>query len=479
MKETSALKQGGAKTIPSQATGRDVSRLDHFFSSSAARLDRWRELNARAQTWAAEARRGNPRGERGAVEAALTEVRALENFFAYPGLRLMIALADRIADDDAMGVARLLRRISGALLSGSYRYDSGEWETADDTTDTVADRLPLAPGGGESRRPYFETLFVSPAPAASLAKVAQEIRRLRRVEDAMVYEPVLVGSFEDAILGTVFNGKIEAVVIYDGIPIPSQHDVPLLRAFLSTYQNLDTSSLAPREIGVTLARAIKRIRPELDIYLLTDRKVEQVAGDPAASMIRRVFYEVEELMEVHLNILEGVADRFSTPHFDNLKRYAARPISTFHALPIARGKSIIKSNWIHDMGEFYGQNLFLAESSRYHRRSRQHARADRQHQDGPGEVRPRRRSGPRILRYQRNVHVQQDGLPGGDQARRYRDCRPQLPQVAPLRDGSVRGPAALRRGLPDDGVFDVRRGAAAHQSSRPCSTSRPRDASTA
>ena len=80
-------------------------------------------------------------------------------------------------------------------------------------------------------------------------------------------------------------------------------------------------------------------------------------------MIRRVFYEVEELMEVHLNVLEGVADRYSTPHFDNLKNYAARPIATFHALPIARGKSIMKSNWIRDMGEFYGLNLFLAETS--------------------------------------------------------------------------------------------------------------------
>ena len=56
----------------------------------------------------------------------------------------------------------------------------------------------------------------------------------------MIYEPVLVGSFEDAILAAILNGKIEAVVIYDGIPIPSQHDVPLLRDFLTTYQQLDT-----------------------------------------------------------------------------------------------------------------------------------------------------------------------------------------------------------------------------------------------
>ena len=74
-----------------------AQNVDHFFSSSAARLDRWRELNAKAQAWAADARSGKPGGGRAAVEAALAEVRALEDFFAYPGLRLMKALAERIA----------------------------------------------------------------------------------------------------------------------------------------------------------------------------------------------------------------------------------------------------------------------------------------------------------------------------------------------------------------------------------------------
>jgi arginine decarboxylase len=68
-------------------------------------------------------------------------------------------------------------------------------------------------------------------------------------------------------------------------------------------------------------------------------------------------------MELHLAILDGVNDRFETPYFNNLKKYAQRPIGTFHALPIARGKSVFRSNWIRDMGHFYGTNLFLAESS--------------------------------------------------------------------------------------------------------------------
>jgi arginine decarboxylase len=339
------------------------SHLDNFFMTSALRLDRWRELNASAQTWAAEARNGDVRSGRAAVEADLAEVRPLEDFFAYPGPRLMKKLAESIASDDALAVGRLVRRMSGSLLSGAYRHDSSEWDATDEASSSVPDRLPLAPNGAEHHRPYFETLFVTTAPTANLPQIAHEIRRLRRPEDTMIYEPVLVGSVEDALISTIMNGKVEAVVIYDGIPVPSQHDVPMLRDFLASHLELDASTLAPREIGITLARLIKRIRPELDIYLLTDRAVEKLAGDPAASMIRRVFYEVEELMEVHLNILEGVQDRFSTPHFDNLKRYASRPISTFHALPIARGKSISKSNWIQDMGEFYGQNLFLAETS--------------------------------------------------------------------------------------------------------------------
>ena len=133
----------------------------------------------------------------------------------------------------------------------------------------------------------------------------------------------------------------------------------MLRAVLDTLgvaEDRDTSALR-------LAGALKRIRPELDVFLLSERNVEDLAGDPAADCVRRVFYAVEEPLELHLSILEGVRDRYETPFFDNLKRYARRPIGTFHALPIARGKSVFKSDWIRDMGEFYGINLFLAESS--------------------------------------------------------------------------------------------------------------------
>ena len=130
-----------------------AAHLDNFFMTSSMRLDRWRELNASAQTWAAEARNGKPHKGRAEVDAALEEVRPLEDFFAYPGPRLMKTLSDRIAADDALGVASLVRRMSGSLLSGAYRHDSGEWDASDDAAPAVADRMPLSPNGSEHGRP--------------------------------------------------------------------------------------------------------------------------------------------------------------------------------------------------------------------------------------------------------------------------------------------------------------------------------------
>jgi len=60
MKDTSTFNRRGADPKSSSSSARDVPRLDHFFSSSAARLDRWRELNAKRQTWAAESETRQP-----------------------------------------------------------------------------------------------------------------------------------------------------------------------------------------------------------------------------------------------------------------------------------------------------------------------------------------------------------------------------------------------------------------------------------
>ncbi|MBR0662285.1 aminotransferase class I/II-fold pyridoxal phosphate-dependent enzyme [Neoroseomonas oryzicola] len=331
-----------------------TGRIDQFLLLHAARADKWRELISLAGEWA----RG--KGDRMAVEAAVAAMAPLEEFHAYPGARLLAALNERVAGGDAAGVATLARRISNALLTRAYRERPGEWDLHDEMpAGEVVDVLPPALGERETHRPYFEVLFVVAQPASRWPALAAEIRRLRRPEDAFVYEAVIVGSFEDAFCAAAMNPAIGAVVMAEGFSYRSRHDAPALRAVLEPFGEPGS----PEDTALFLASAIKRIRPELDLYLLSDREVERLAGDPEADSFRRIFYGVEELLEQHLAILEGVQARYETPFFDNLKKYAMRPIGTFHALPIARGKSVFNSDWIRDMGEFYGINLFLAESS--------------------------------------------------------------------------------------------------------------------
>jgi arginine decarboxylase len=335
--------------------------VNEFFAASEARVDRWRTLNRVAKALAT----GGPRpagGHGPDPKALLAELQPLEDLCGYPGPGLMAQVHERLKGGDWTGFARLVQKISGALLANSYRDDQEPWKTEDEGDARLPDVLPPSIGRGQGRRPYFEILFVSPAERAMWPGIRETFRRLRRVEDEFVYEPVVVGSFEDAALAVVFNTNIQAVVISDGFGYPSQYIVPALREILSRQVQV-AESARDGDLGTLLARLVRRWRPELDVYLTTDRDVASLAGSAEAAPIRRIFYGVEEPMEIHLAILDGVKDRYETPYFDNLKRYAQRPIGTFHALPIARGKSIFKSNWIRDMGEFYGANLFLAESS--------------------------------------------------------------------------------------------------------------------
>jgi arginine decarboxylase len=340
-------------------------RVDAIFTVAEARSDRWRTLVQAANAWQVSVADHVPEREthRAKVASCLSDLRPWEDFFAYPGGALLHKVDDRISSGDAMGAARLIQQISAAISSRSYRGHLGDWENGDDSPNVVAEAVAGLGHEGAGHKPYFETLVVTPGGPAARAQAAQELRKLRRPLDQFVYEPVMVGSFEDAVLGVILNGSVQAVVIYDSIPFASVHNSPVLREVLTNHLGADAIKNGTHDYGISLAQTLKFLRPELDIYLLSDRQVEKTAGDPEARCIRRIFYQVEEPLEIHLSILDGVLDRYSTPYFDNLQKYAQRPVGTFHALPIARGKSIFKSNWIRDMGAFYGVNLFLAESS--------------------------------------------------------------------------------------------------------------------
>jgi arginine decarboxylase len=329
--------------------------LSQMYAASEMRVEHWRTL--------ARVAKSLEDGNAGAlveVQRLLHELEQLEELHAYPGPVLMGHVKDRLQRGEWKSFRTLAGRIGGALLTNSYREDPSTWRSDDEVEMAMPDILPPAQGHAQSRRPYFEVLVVSSVDPSMWPGLRETFRRLRRAEDEFVYEVVVVGSFEDAALAITFNYNVQAVMISNDFGYASRHELPVLRQLLAPALPEGTSGAA--DLGSALAGVIGHIRPELDIYLNTDRELAQIAGSDAVAGVRRVFYGPEEPMEMHLSILGGIKDRYRTPYFDNLKHYAARPIGTFHALPIARGKSVFKSNWIRDMGEFYGTNLFLAES---------------------------------------------------------------------------------------------------------------------
>jgi arginine decarboxylase len=340
-----------------------ASRVDQFFTGAEARMDRWRNLLRLAREWQVRSKQEDSEQQRIKVANALTELRQWEDFFAYPGPQLLSRLEERIAAGDGPATVRIAQTLSRALLTHSYRTNSLDWSDEEQDSIRFADKVPGGAEEAATHRPYFEVLLVSPAPPSAWAELKAELRKLRRPDDKFIYEAVFVGNFEDAVLAAILNGALEVAIIYDGIAFPSGRQSPVLREFLTAQLAAAGQETSSERLGLALAEGLKKLRPELDIYFLTDQRSEKIAGDPTTSSIRRVFYQVEEPLELHLSILDGIAERYETPYFDNLQKYSRRPIGTFHALPIARGKSIFKSNWIQDMGKFYGLNLFLAESS--------------------------------------------------------------------------------------------------------------------
>jgi arginine decarboxylase len=341
-----------------------VPELSKVFAAASERVDQWSQLNALARAWATAAPK-SPRAEKLHTDIVklLGAMTRIEYCWAYPGPRLLAAISEALERRDPTEFARLVQKVSRALLTGDFRRDSLAWDVSGESLSPGLDTLPPDLDASGSHKPYFEVLIVTPTDSATWERARDDLRRMRRAEDPFNYEVVQVGSFEDAALAAMVNDILQAVVIIDGFQFGSRHELPDLQAFLARHIEIDTSSVEPGELATGLAKAIKGYRPELDLYLLSDRSVESIAGSDETAPVRRMFHHIEEPMEMHLSILDGVNDRYETPYFDNLKRYAQRPIGTFHALPIARGKSVFHSNWIRDFGHFYGTNIFFAESS--------------------------------------------------------------------------------------------------------------------
>ena len=299
------------------------------------------------------------------------------------------------ADTEIPRSLRALRTIEMYWAGFGQRYvdeiarliDEGDYRTALDRIGRVVHRLRCTPNNSESfedgpedieaaeaaadadPRPRFEVLIVDETTEADRDATRNEALRLRSPVDEFIYEFVIVPSADDAIAAVLTNPNILACVIRPGFSVHTRQK--LSRDLLETIEIAHLSSptgipspkspLAAVQRVVDLADSLTAIRPELDLYLMAGAHIEDLAG-ALTRRFRRVFRR-EDQLELHLSLLRRVSHLYDTPFFSAIQEHARRPVGVFHALPVARGGSVVDSKWIQDLAEFYGLNLLLAETS--------------------------------------------------------------------------------------------------------------------
>ena len=295
------------------------------------------------------------------VDRLLDVLAPMEVYWAFPGVQTFQHARRLFGAGKYDRLARLIAAINRALITDSYR-NGGQWsaEHLDREPLNGADALSLE--HNRETRPYFEVLIVDDMTGVQERALREDLRRLRRRDDAFVYEVVVVPSFEDASMAVLLNFNLQACVIRRRFVHHSRHDLSQLGSFFEERSDHQLVDSRPEERAQMLARRIARLRPELDLYLMTEVSLEETAGR-LSHHYRRVFHAREGLLELHLSILKGIEERYDAPFFKALRDYAHRPTGVFHALPISQGKSVVSSHWISDMVDFYGLDIFLAETS--------------------------------------------------------------------------------------------------------------------
>jgi arginine decarboxylase len=104
------------------------------------------------------------------------------------------------------------------------------------------------------------------------------------------------------------------------------------------------------------------VRPEIDNIYISESDFSALPS-VYFNQFNRVLYYQSPFKDMHHYILNSLRKRYNAPFFNALMAYSQKPKTVFHALPISQGASIRNSLWTKDFYEFYGRNIFDAETS--------------------------------------------------------------------------------------------------------------------
>jgi len=188
--------------------------ISDYYSAVQLRADRWSELRetvdrlTRQQDDSAE----SPRLIRQA-EALFEALGPIEMYWAFPGMAAFDHLRRQLQHHNWDDLAFSIRRTVRALTSGAYRRRTIPLARGEAEGDEIEDEASLPLEARALSRPYFEVLIVDELTEHQERWLKASLGRMRRSEDAFVYEPVVVPSLEDALIAILFNPNIQAIEV--------------------------------------------------------------------------------------------------------------------------------------------------------------------------------------------------------------------------------------------------------------------------
>lgn len=332
-----------------------VSALAAVANPSYARIDTWNLLDDACRHLAEVDLAGlDITHDMAKVKRLMDRIGAYERYWLYPGAE---NLATFRAHLESKSTVRLTEEVSLAVrLLSEY----GDRTALFDISAPLADQELVAQA---KQQQFYTVLLADDAPPTAPESLAECLRALRNPADDVQFEILVAPSVEDAITAVALNGEIQAAIIRHDLPLRSRDRLPLMNTLLGP-NDADGAMVIPDRPHdwIECGEWIRELRSHIDLYLLTDESIAAGDGDEP-DVYDRTFYRLNDVTDLHSTVLAGLRNRFATPFFDALRAYAAAPVGQFHALPVARGASIFNSKSLQDMGEFYGRNIFMAETS--------------------------------------------------------------------------------------------------------------------
>lgn len=330
-----------------------------YYNIGQLRVDYWNDLKIQAAELArCRAGSENQKSHIGTSKQILKDLVGVERYFAFPGMNRMRNLESILSRNEFAAFANKVSETTRQLVSDSYRSHPDFLNDDETTMSEVEEREKL----DGVKKNYFEVLFVEDMSENDELALHQRLRELRDPDEKFTYGVIVQKSFQDALIALIFNYNIQAIVIRYGTPYHAKSIKPLIKPYIQNALKIDLAHRTEAQLGPILGKLARQFRPELDTYYVTDTALADLK-DSTIKSFRRIFYRREDLQEIQLTIMRGIRERYETPFFSALKDYSKKPTGVFHAMPISRGNSVFKSRWIKDFGDFYGRNMFLAETS--------------------------------------------------------------------------------------------------------------------